>query len=94
MDVNNLDEFLEQRGFGEETFSQVERATYKYTDCGAWCREVEGGVEVGSIVEGVDEGTDTHTLLYPFKISKFWDALQSVELEAHQIFNDNNIEEE
>ncbi len=94
MDVNNLDEFLEARGFGEKKFWQVEKATYKYTDCGAWCREVEGGLEVGSIVEGVEAETESHTLLYPSKISKFWDDLQSVEDEALQIWNDNNIEEE
>tara|TARA_R110002020_G_scaffold434121_1_gene644277 strand:+ start:373 stop:738 length:366 start_codon:yes stop_codon:yes gene_type:complete len=90
MDVNNLEEFLEQRGCGEEKFSQVERATYKYTNCGAWCREIHGGIEVGSIVEGVDEGTDTHALEYPFKISEFWDALQAVEDEALEIWNDTH----
>ena len=43
--INNLKEFIEARGFGEETFKCVERNTYKYTDCGAWIREdveVEG----------------------------------------------------
>jgi hypothetical protein len=34
--INNLKEFMEARGFGEESFEDIERATYKYTDCGAW----------------------------------------------------------
>ena len=43
--INNLDEFLKARGFGEESFKDVERNTYKFTDCGAWIQEdveVEG----------------------------------------------------
>jgi len=43
--INNLKEFIEARGFGEESFKDVERNTYKYTNCGAWIREdveVEG----------------------------------------------------
>lgn len=88
--VNNLAEFLEQRGFGEETFANVERSTFKYTQCGAWTREVENGIEVGSIVEGVDHGTDTHTVSYPFELQEFWDALQLVEDEAKQIWNDTH----
>ena len=39
MTVNNLQEFMEARGFGEESFKDIERNTYKYTDCGAWVQE-------------------------------------------------------
>ena len=86
MTVNNLADFLEQRGHGEETFADVDRNTYKYTTCGAWAREVENGIEVGSIVEGVDYGTDTHTVTYPFKLKDFYDALQLVEDQADEIW--------
>jgi hypothetical protein len=48
------------------------------------------GVTVGSIVEGVDWGTDTHTLRYPFEIQDFWDALQAVEDEANEIWHDTH----
>jgi hypothetical protein len=88
--VNNLKEFLEQRGFGEETFANVERSICKYTTCGAWTREVENGIEVGSIVEGVDYGTDSHTVTYPFELKEFYDALQLVEDEVSQIWNDTH----
>jgi len=43
--ISNLKEFIEARGLGEESFKDVERNTYKYTNCGAWIREdveVEG----------------------------------------------------
>jgi len=37
--INNLKEFMEARGFGEESFRDIEKNTYKYTDCGAWVVE-------------------------------------------------------
>tara|TARA_R100000152_G_C6660173_1_gene99286 strand:- start:25 stop:468 length:444 start_codon:yes stop_codon:yes gene_type:complete len=88
--INSLEEFLEQRGFGEKTIADVSHTTYKHTDCGAWAREVENGIEVGSIVEGVDYGAETHSLTYPFKLDEFWAALQLVEDEAKQIWNETH----
>ena len=88
--VNNLKEFLEARGCGEKDFSEVKRATYKYTSCGAWIAEENEGILVGSIVEGCDHGTETHTLNYPFEIDCFWKALESVEKEAEEIWNDTH----
>ena len=29
-------EFMRERGFGEKTVKDVERTTYRYTNCGAW----------------------------------------------------------
>ena len=37
--INNLDEFIDARGLGEKTFQDIERNTYKYTNCGAWIQE-------------------------------------------------------
>ena len=34
--VNNLYEFMEERGFNEVSIADIERNTYKYTSCGAW----------------------------------------------------------
>ena len=90
MSINNLKEFLKQRNFGEKTIAHVDRNTYKYTDCGAWCAKVKNGISVGSIVEGVDHGTDTHTVTYPFELQEFYDAIQLVEDEAKQIWNDTH----
>jgi len=37
--INNLKEFTKARGFGEESIRDIDRNTYKYTDCGAWVVE-------------------------------------------------------
>ena len=84
-DINNFDEFLEERGFDEKDEDDVQRSTFKYTNCGAFFAKEDWGVVVGSIVEGCDEGTETHKLTYPFKIKKFWDALGKVEKELSLI---------
>ena len=84
--VNNIQDLLFFRGHGEETFERLKRNVYRYTACGAWVSKDERGVELGSIVEGVDEGTQTHRLDYPFTTDQFQDALQSVEDEASDIW--------
>lgn len=66
---------------------KIKKAIYKGTDCGAWVEFAPEGVSVGSIVEGVDCGTDTHTLPYPFYISEFWGAVEEVEQEAKRIWD-------
>lgn len=90
MKVTDILTFLDARGLGETDFKQAIKSTYKYTDCGAWLREVEGGIQVGSIVEGVDQGTESHTLLFPFDIKEYWDALQKVEDEASRIWDETH----
>ena len=72
-------------------WARVKKAIYKGTSCGAYIEPIldctEGlGVAVGSIVEGVDWGTDTHCLHYPFKESELWAALEKVEAEANEIW--------
>ena len=84
--VNNMEDLLSLRGCGEETFHDLSRGLYKYTSCGAWIDKKKQGVTLGAIVEGVDEGTETHTLDYPFTIEEFWEALQAVEDEAEEIW--------
>jgi len=86
MAIHNIQDLLSQRRCGEETFAQLKRNTYKYTACGAWIHESDWGIALGSIVEGVDEGTQTYRLSYPFTIDQFQDALQSVEDEATDIW--------
>ena len=88
--VNNLKEFLEARGCGEKDFSDVEKATYKYTTCGAWIAQSSDGIKFGSIVEGCDQATSVYTLDYPFEIDLFWDSLDKVDKEAEKIWNDTH----
>ena len=89
-EVNNLKEFLEARGCGEKDFSDVKRATYKYTTCGAWIAQSSDGITIGSIVEGCDEGTSVYTLDYPFEIDLFWDSLDKVDKEAEKIWDETH----
>jgi len=84
--INNFDEFLKARGFGEKNADDVKRNTYKYTNCGAFFEKEDWGVAVGSIVEGVDEGTETWKLTYPFELKIFWAYVADVEREAEQIW--------
>ena len=66
----------------------LERRVYKGTTCGASCQKIDGGIMVGSIVEGVDgDGTEYHKLLFPFTKDQMWDTLQKVEEEASEIWN-------
>ena len=78
--VRHMEDFLAARMCSEESFNQVKRNTYKYTDCGAWIDEDENGITVGSIVEGADYGTSTHVLIYLFMIQEFWDLLTSLNI--------------
>ena len=89
-EVNNLKEFLEARECGEKDFSDVEKATYKYTTCGAWIAQSSDGITIGSIVEGCDEGTSVYTLDYPFEIDLFWDSLDYIDKEAEKIWNETH----
>lgn len=89
--INNLKEFIEARGLGETTFQDIERNTYKYTNCGAWivhsrpAYSGRGTLTVGSIVEGAEDCTPI-IIAYPFAIDDFWSALQKVEDEAEEIW--------
>lgn len=69
-------------------WADVHKAVFKGTSCGAYIEPIAGntGVAVGSIVEGVDWGTETHCLHYPFKESELWAALEKVEEEANEIW--------
>lgn len=60
---------------------------FKFTTCGAWIKFNEGGVEVGSIVEGTDVETASHTLGYPFTLGEYYSIVEQVENEARYIWS-------
>jgi hypothetical protein len=68
MKVNNLKQFIEARGFGEESFEDIERNTYKYTDCGAWIQEkTEDRVDYES--PHIEEFNDAPTYEHPIGLT-------------------------
>ncbi len=50
----------------------------------------KGGVKIGSIVEGVDHGTGTHELFFPFTEKTWWEAVKEVEDEAKDIWDETH----
>ena len=95
--VVDSDTFVEARGFGEETESDVAKTIYKYTECGAWIQFRESGITIGSIVEGSNVDVVPHCLSYPFKLEDFDSALEQIESDADELWimaNEWEIEDE
>lgn len=77
--------------FGREGLSGWQKSVYKGTDCGAWITLVDPNtIRMGSIVEGVDEGAETHTLTYPFEGAEVWEILEIIEKDCERIWNDTH----
>jgi len=73
----------------------ISKAIYRGTRCGAWIRFNADGIKLGSIVEGSDAETETHTLLYPFDYEEIWSALEAIEDEAEILWHEaNDLQEE
>ena len=68
----------------------ITKGVYKYTTCGAWIEFTPTGVVVGSIVEGIEECTPSHTLDYPFSQEAFSAALTTVEEEAAELWDNSH----
>jgi hypothetical protein len=77
----------ENRIPNKDAKERLKRILYKSTDCGAWIEFGKTSVTIGSIVEGVDWNTETRTLTYPFVMDEYWSAVQAVEDEAKDIWN-------
>ena len=71
----------------DQSLAYLEKTIYKGTSCGASIGHYGNAVVLESIVEGVDYGTQSHELVFPFSEQSFWDALQNVEDEASEIWN-------
>ena len=85
--IKNLTDLAHWFGITHKTFkAQIERALYKGSDCGMFSAFEKGKFVVGSIVEGVDFGTETHKLKYPFSTATLNKTLEAIENEAHHIW--------
>ena len=70
---------------------RVADTIYENTSCGAWLEFNEGGITVGSIVEGCDFGTATYPLHYPFKSADLQARIDAVEKEAGALWDWANV---
>jgi hypothetical protein len=78
---------------GVESVERAKRNVYKYTDCGAWIEFEEGGIKIGSIVEGCDTGTIIYNLEYPFSNELYDKCMEAIEEEADQLWEWANSED-
>ena len=74
----------------DRSMAYLEKTIYKGTVCGASFSHHGDMVVVGSIIEGVDYDTKSHELVFPFSEDSFWRALDDVEQEAADIWNDTH----
>ncbi len=86
-EVNNTKEFTVALHADDVHHSDVEKAIYKYTNCGAWITHTDISVRIGSNVDGVDQVTDVMVLFYPFEMEKFWEEWDKIENQAEEIWN-------
>lgn len=68
----------------------IKKALYKATSCGVSVQFKDDSITICSIVEGVDYGTQEHTLIYPFSDSVFEEVILIVEREAQEIWNNTH----
>ena len=66
--IDSLKEFMEARGFGEESLENIKRNTFKYTSCGAWIvEETETRVDYES--PHIEEFNDAPTYKHPIGVT-------------------------
>jgi hypothetical protein len=82
---------VDTSGTDAEVVKRLERAIYKYTDCGAWIQERMSGVLIGSIVEGSDAEFSTF-LTFPFKEEDFSNTIQWLEAACSEEWHRANEE--
>lgn len=74
--------------FSADNEGQCEQRIFENTNCGAWIEFKEGGILIGSIVEGSDFGTMTYPLHYAddFTSADIQARIDAVEKEASAIW--------
>jgi len=95
--INSAKDVAQYFGIPGAPWHRVEKAVFKGTVCGAWlafefAAEENGGsfLLVGSIVEGSDVDCQTIRLKLPTTGKELGSALDAVEEEAVQIWNEWN----
>lgn len=80
--------------YGEKDASSLERALFKYTDCGM-CEEWDDKkITLVGYVEGCDAEHPNETLYFPFTVEKFREVRDRLEKEADEMWHEWNDSEE
>lgn len=87
MKIRNIDELCDGRGFGEMSADSLRRNLYKYSDAGLSFTRIVGGVELGAIVEGVDDWEAHRRLHFPFDLADFNRAVAELEQAAKDVWD-------
>lgn len=90
--IRNLKDLAKMLCAEPATEEMIKRNVYNYTDCGAWIAIDEGGIRLGSIVEGSDVEIEADYLAYPFTEAQYRQAEAWVEAEAEAAWNEANPE--
>ena len=68
--------------------SRWKKSIYKGTACGAWIALVDNEtVQIGSIVEGIEQCAESVNLTWPFTSDDFWAAVQDIEDQCSELWN-------
>jgi hypothetical protein len=77
-------------------YDLIARRMYKHTSCGAWISIDDGGISIGSIVEGCNFGTATYRIGWPeLTADLLSQCIEAVEVEADDLWtwaNDTDAE--
>lgn len=74
----------------DSTWAHLTHSAYKYTVCGAslyHTDEAPGRVIISSIVEGIEQTTESYSLQWPFTPQQIEEALDKVEVEAAELWD-------
>jgi len=90
--ITNLEGFA--KWFGCDSVDKLERALYKYTDCGMCYEDDEKGITLIGYVEGCDGAMPTEYLEYPFSEEDAQETIEMLEIEADRVWHEWNDDED
>lgn len=90
MDIRNINDLANY--IGVET-SYLNRAMFKYTDCGAWIDWDDKSVSIGSIVEGSD-AEFSKTFAFPFTSEEYENWMIELDVLTDEAWAEANCEDD
>jgi hypothetical protein len=94
--IVSIEAFCKHLGIDGTDIETARKRVFKDTECGASLHYLRGedekviGIEVGTIVEGVDQETEYLKLHFPFTTAEWDEAIEHVETEAQLIWDNTH----